>query len=227
MTASAERVFIWSGGAVFVGALAYGAWSYEATWAARRPFEPTALAWNAFLVALFATHHSLFARPAVKDRMTRLVASRLIRTVYVWIASALFTLVCAAWRPVGGQLYDASSWAAVVHAVVQVAGLGIIARAVATIDPLELAGIRTGSSGETLQITGPYRWVRHPIYFGWVLATFGAARMTGDRLAFAGMSLIYLVVAVPWEERWLRASFGAPYAAYQQRVRWRIVPYVY
>ncbi len=80
---------------------------------------------------------------------------------------------------------------------------------------------------ESLQFHGPYRWVRHPLYLGWLLATFGPAHMTGDRLVFAGISLFYLVIAVPFEERSLIGSFGEPYVRYRELVRWRIVPYVY
>jgi protein-S-isoprenylcysteine O-methyltransferase Ste14 len=78
-----------------------------------------------------------------------------------------------------------------------------------------------------LQITGPYRLVRHPIYLGWLLATFGPAHLTLDRLMFAAISAVYLVVAMPIEERALRRSFGEAYARYQERVRWRVVPYIY
>ena len=52
-------------------------------------------------------------------------------------------------------------------------------------------------------------------------------RMTGDRLAFAVIAVVYLIIAVPWEEQSLLQSFGDDYARYQQQVRWRIVPYVY
>ena len=110
---------------------------------------------------------------------------------------------------------------------VQIAGILIIAGAVRAIDALELAGIRPHSEADSLQITGPYRLVRHPLYLGWVLATFGPAHMTGDRLVFAAVSAFYLVIAVPFEERSLIVSFGEQYRRYQELVRWRIVPYVY
>ena len=75
-----------------------------------------------------------------------------------------------------------------------------------------------------LEVGGPYRWVRHPIYFGWVLLVFGSPTMTTGRLLFATISTLYLVVAIPFEERSLRNEFGPAYTSYQQQVRWRLVP---
>jgi protein-S-isoprenylcysteine O-methyltransferase Ste14 len=177
------------------------------------------------LFAAFAVHHSVFARPRVKAWMRSLAPERLHRSIYVWTASLLFLLVCASWAPIGGDLYDVNGWRAYAHAGVQLAGIGIIATAVRRIDPLELAGIHR--STQALQITGPYRWVRHPVYLGWIMAVFAAAHMTADRLLFAAISSFYLAIAVPWEERALERDFPGEYAAYRQRVRWRIVPYVY
>ena len=98
------------------------------------------------------------------------------------------------------------------HAAVQLYGVGLIAQSVRGIDPLELAGIRRESARGPLQIRGPYALVRHPLYFGWVLAVFGAAHMTGDRLAFAAITTLYLVIAIPWEERSLVRCFGEDFA---------------
>jgi protein-S-isoprenylcysteine O-methyltransferase Ste14 len=151
----------------------------------------------------------------------------LIRSFYVWITSVLLIVVCSAWRPVGGEVYAATGIAAWVHAAIQLGGIAMIGRSVATIDPLELAGIRQGARGGVLQISGPYRLVRHPLYLGWLMATLGAAHMTGDRLTFASVTSAYLFVAVPWEERSLIQSFGDDYIRYQRLVRWRIVPFIY
>jgi methanethiol S-methyltransferase len=114
-----------------------------------------------------------------------------------------------------------------VHAAIQVAGLWLIAASVGVIDPLELAGIRSCTRPAGLQVRGPYRLVRHPLYFGWVLMVFGAATMTFDRLVFAVMTTIYLIVAIPWEERSLDRVFGDEYHRYKARVRWRMIPYIY
>jgi protein-S-isoprenylcysteine O-methyltransferase Ste14 len=222
-----ERLFQWAGGAAFAGALAFCAYTFVFVWSRDAAFNGSAIVTDALLFTIFATHHSVFAREVVKRGVARLVPNRLLRSSYVWIASLLLMSVCGLWQAIGGDVYDVGGWRAAAHATVQVAGLLLIAGAVRKIDALELAGIREHTRDEPLQIRGPYRWVRHPLYLGWLLATFGAAHMTGDRLVFAGISALYLVIAMPIEERALRRSFGESYAVYEQRVRWRILPYFY
>ena len=226
-----ERVFQWLGGALFVGALGCCGYSYAEVWssapAGTSAFDGRAIAIDTILFSLFAAHHSVFAREPVKGWLARSVPERLLRSVYVWIASTLLIVVCLAWQPIGGEIYNVRGWRAVLHAAIQLAGIAVVAGAVRTIDALELAGIRAHSTRQSLQITGPYGWVRHPLYFGWLLVTFGAAHMTGDRLIFAVISAFYLVIAVPFEERSLIASFGRDYTQYQRQVRWRMLPYVY
>jgi protein-S-isoprenylcysteine O-methyltransferase Ste14 len=229
-----DRLFVWTGGALFIASLATVAWWYAGPLgrANRAPGTSTgmALALDAVLFSVFALHHSLFARTPLKNAVARLVPASLLRSIYVWIASLLLVTLCALWQPVGGVLYDANAWLTVVLVIVQLTGLGLIARSVAAIDPLELAGIRhTDADKEPspLQTTGPYRLVRHPLYLGWMLIVFGPALLTGDRLAFAAFSSFYLVVAIPWEERSLTAAFGQEYVRYTRQVRWRVIPYVY
>ena len=224
-----ERLFVWGGGALFVLSLAGCAYAYVILWASPAAYAGvwTPVAINAALFAVFACHHSLFARESVKRHIARVVPDRLLRSVYVWTASLLLLIVLASWQPIAGEAYAVSGWRAVVHAAAQLGGVWLIARSAATIDPLELAGIKPASGSDSLQVTGPYRWVRHPLYLGWLLAVFGAAHMTADRLAFAAITTAYLLVAIPWEERSLLRMFGEPYARYQRTVRWRILPYVY
>jgi protein-S-isoprenylcysteine O-methyltransferase Ste14 len=222
-----ERIFRWAGGAVFVGGLAFCAYTFVFVWSRDGEFSGAAVAIDMLLFTVFAAHHSVFAREPVKRAVARLVPDHLLRSSYVWIASLLLISVCGLWLAVGGEVYDVGGWRSAVHAGVQVAGLLVIASAVRKIDALELAGIREHIGSQPLQITGPYRLVRHPIYLGWLLATFGAAHMTTDRLLFAGISALYLVIAMPIEERALRREFGDTYARYADRVRWRVLPYIY
>jgi len=224
-----ERTFAWAGGALFALSLAACAYWYVAIWADRSAPGGgwAAVAMDVALFGIFACHHSLLARERSKRWVARMLPEGLVRSFYVWTASVLFLAVLVCWQPVAGDLYDLQGWSAVLPALVQVLGLWFVVRAVATIDPLELAGIAPESVRGPLQVTGPYRWVRHPVYFGWVLIVFGTAHMTGTRGAFAVISTMYILVAIPWEERALLRVFGAEYAQYRHDVRWRILPYVY
>ena len=222
------RLFVWLGGAVFVGSLIVCAWWFVAVLGrSAPPAGAEAWIWNVLLFSVFAAHHSLFARESVKRWLAAAVPAELVRSVYVWTASLLLIAVCLLWRPIGGELFEVHGGGAVVLAMVQLAGIAVIARAVAAIDPLELAGIRPSSAATPLQVGGVYRVVRHPLYLGWLMATLGAAHMTGDRLAFALITAAYLFAAVPLEERSLVRSFGDDYMRYQRKVRWRIVPFIY
>jgi len=231
---SAARAFAWGGSVMFVASLAWFVYFYYAILghrAAPRDALIPRLASDVLLFTAFAGHHSIFARQGVKQRVTRWIPASLERSVYVWIASILFVIVCAAWRPIpGGELYELMSWGAWLARGVQALGLLLTARAAGVLDTLELAGIRQArhdARAQHILIVGPYRWVRHPLYLGWMLFVFGASTMSADRFAFATMSSAYLLMAIPWEERSLVASVGEPYREYKRLVRWRVVPYVY
>lgn len=222
------RLFVWLGGSIFVIALATTFWTYLVVFARDAPFAGwLAIVADTLLFSCFALHHSLFARDGMKTRIARIVGNPLVRSAYVWIASALLLVVDLSWRPIGGCVYRMTPPAAGVALGVQIAGLWLTVRGAQAIHPLELAGIRNSLQATALQVGGPYRLVRHPLYLGWMLMTFSAAQMTGDRLVFAAISTAYLAMAIPFEERALVRLFGPHYERYRDRVRWRMIPYLY
>jgi protein-S-isoprenylcysteine O-methyltransferase Ste14 len=223
----------WLGGGAFVAALACFLYTYVVTLArpAAAGSVPHAILVDTLLFAVFAAHHSVFARPWAKRWLTRVVRPSLERSFYVWVASLLLVLACAAWQPLPGVIYAHGGWAVLPHGAAVVAGLALTALGARQLAPLELAGIdqarRRRPRPAPLVTSFPYNVVRHPVYLGWVLVVFGVPRMTWSRLLMACLSTAYLVVAVPWEERLLLREFGRAYDEYKQRVRWRIVPWVY
>jgi protein-S-isoprenylcysteine O-methyltransferase Ste14 len=172
-------------------------------------------------------HHSLLARPWARRLVVRVLPDDLVRTSYVWIGSLLLIAMCVFWRPVGDILYHANGLPAVVLRVVQLLGVVIGALAVRRISVRELAGLTPAGSVDELEYGGPYRLVRHPLYLGWVLFFFGASHMTGDRLLFAVVSTVYLIIAMPFEEAGLQRQFGERYLEYRRNVRWRLIPYIH
>lgn len=230
MRAVSARLFTWSGALLFVVSLAYFAFSYSWTFGAPRLDGSTtgAVPWNVTLFTAFALHHSLFARVRVREWMTRIVPPDLERSVYVWIASVLFIVVCAAWRPVPGVAWQADGAALWTLRTLQAAGVWLSVHCAAIIDIRQLAGLRPQAPGlSKFETRGPYGWVRHPIYAGWMLFVFAASPMTMTRLAFAVVSSAYLLIAIPFEERTIRAASGGAYGRYAAKVPWRLIPRVY
>lgn len=225
---SFERAFVWGGAVAFALSLAVTALTWAVIFGRTAPFHGWwPLAVDVALFGAFAAHHSVFARDSVKAALESLVPTRLLRSVYVWTASLLLLVVCATWRPIGGEAYRLTGAAWTLTTLVQLTGAWLGGRSLVAIDFLELAGTRGPEACPTLQRRGPYRLVRHPMHLGLVLLVLGAPHMTGDRLAFAVTTVLYLIIAVRWEERGLERTFGDAYARYRRDVPWRMLPYVY
>jgi len=79
----------------------------------------------------------------------------------------------------------------------------------------------------SLVTSGPYHFVRHPIYSGLILAALGWALLRNGwlTLAYALILFIFFDVKSRREERWLRQKYR-DYEAYQQCVR-KLIPFVY
>jgi protein-S-isoprenylcysteine O-methyltransferase Ste14 len=232
-----KRPFAVIGGVLFVASLLYFAVSYTwrfagmgGPWSVAAAQDPIAI--NILLFSAFALHHSIFARTGIKAWIARVWPPPLERSLYVWVSSLLFLLACVFWQPVPGVLWRVSDPAAMAMQAGQLVALIFILAAARELDVLTLAGIRqvlapAAPAPPTLDDTGPYRLVRHPIYLGWSLLVWLAPTMNGTRFVFAATSCLYLFLAVPFEERDLRRVFGEAYDRYARRVRWRMLPGLY
>jgi len=79
--------------------------------------------------------------------------------------------------------------------------------------------------GHRVVSTGPYAWVRHPMYSGTVLFFVGAPLLLGSwwGVAMAPLFAVLFAIRARIEERALIA--GLPdYADYAARVRYRLLP---
>jgi len=94
------------------------------------------------------------------------------------------------------------------------------------------ASLRLGKSltplplpnGRGLKVVGPYRWVRHPIYLGVLIATGSFTQNLASGVSWVLLVLI-LAVKIELEEHLLRLRYDG-YRAYSQRT-WRVIPWIW
>lgn len=90
------------------------------------------------------------------------------------------------------------------------------------------SGTVTLKQDHTLVQAGPYRWIRHPIYTGLIVALAGSAYAENRFQALLGFVIVVVALVVKlWrEERWMGERFGADYAHYR-RGTWALFPWIF
>ena len=187
----------------------------------------TALAIDAALLAVFAMQHSVMARRWFKERWTQIVPWAIERATFVLCASAALLLLFWQWRPIGIPVWTIESGSArLIVWTLFAAGWGTVLVMTFLINHFDLFGLRQ----VWLPLIGkpytpvpfrtplPYRIIRHPLYFGFLLAFWMTPHMTLAHLVFALATTAYIVLAIQFEERDLLSEHGVSYAEYRRKV---------
>lgn len=188
---------------------------------------PYAVAIDCALLTVFAVQHSVMARRWFKERWTRVVPWALERSTFVLCASLALMLMFWQWRPIGVQVWFVENSAGrTVLWTLFAAGWMIVLVMTFFINHFDLFGLRqvwlplTGKpyTKVAFQTPLPYRLVRHPLYFGFLLAFWMTPNMTIAHLLFAVATTAYIVLAIQFEERDLVREHGPAYAEYRRAI---------
>jgi protein-S-isoprenylcysteine O-methyltransferase Ste14 len=187
---------------------------------------PLAIVVDLALIALFGVQHSVMARAPFKAAWTRIVPAPVERSLYVLLASLCLILLFVLWRPIPGIVWSVSNPVAA-WALWGLFGLGWLIVLVSTflINHFELFGLRqVWGHARGHDIPAPkfrtplfYRFVRHPLYSGFILAFWATPAMSWGHLLLAAGMTIYILIAIVHEERDLVGLFGEDYEAYRGR----------
>jgi len=177
------------------------------------------------LLGLFAFQHSVMARPAFKERWTRIVPKPAERSTYVLMTSVVLALLFWQWRPIPGLVWNIED--PVGNGLLQGLfwlGWVILFASTFMIDHFDLFGLRQ----VYLRLKGRpyrpvpfvqaalYRFVRHPIMLGVLIGHWATPSMSVGHLLFAAATTAYVFVGILLEERDTRKALGENYERYRR-----------
>lgn len=186
------------------------------------------LAVNVGLLGLFAVQHSVMARRGFKRWWTRVIPESIERSTFVLAATVVLALLLWQWRPLAQPvLWSVNDpFGRLVLQSVFWLGWGVLLVSTFLLNHFELFGLRqvwANLRGQALPEPAfhtPlfYRYVRHPLYLGFVLSFWATPHMTAGHLLFAVACTGYILIGIWFEERDLIAQFGQRYRVYREQV---------
>lgn len=182
---------------------------------------------NLVLLGLFAIQHSVMARPAFKRWWTRYIPPAAERSTYVLLSSLLLFLLFWLWQPLPATVWAVENPVGV-FILWALFALGWLTVLLSTfmIDHFDLFGLRQiwlhwrghDYVPPAFRTTALYRYVRHPIMLGFIIAFWATPQMSVGHLLFAIMTTAYILIGVTLEEQDLKKHIGETYRDYQRKV---------
>lgn len=181
---------------------------------------------NVLLLGGFAIQHSVMARPGFKRWWTNIVPKPIERSTFVLLASLMLLLLYWQWRPLPTPIWMVEN--PLGQILLQAAfflGWLIVFLGTFMINHFDLFGLRQVYMNLRnreyvdlgFRIPGFYKFVRHPIMLGFLIAFWATPLMTVGHLLFAVATSGYILIALQLEERDLIHYFGKQYQDYRQK----------
>lgn len=180
---------------------------------------------NLGLVGLFGIQHTIMARGNFKKKIARFLLPAIERSTFVLVTSLILVLLFRFWSPIDGQLWNVES-ALVRNLLYGISVVGWVIALVSTflINHFDLFGVRQtvmyflGRECTPLKFKkiAFYKYVRHPLMLGFLIAFWSTPTMTFGHLCFALAMTVYILIGITFEERELTQLHGTDYTDYRR-----------
>jgi protein-S-isoprenylcysteine O-methyltransferase Ste14 len=165
----------------------------------------TLIAINLGLMGLFAFQHSLMTRPFFKTWWEKFVPAVIERSTYVLLTSLILALLFWQWQPLKDGVWEVvgQPWRLVLQ-LISLVGWLIVLSSTFMINHFELFGLRQiylnlkGAPYRPFPFTVRYlyRFVRHPLMLGFIVAFWATPDMTAGHFIFAVASTGYILIGI-------------------------------
>jgi methanethiol S-methyltransferase len=187
------------------------------------PFA-TSLIIDVVLLGLFAIQHSVMARPGFKKAWKKIVPEVIERSTYVLLSSLALALLFWLWQPLLQVIWEVrNATLALVLQIVFFAGWALVLVSTFFINHFDLFGLRQVFLYKKYTYLGfrtpfLYKFLRHPIMLGFIIAFWSTPKMTLGHLLFAVATTAYILIAIQLEERDMISIHGEAYEDYRRKV---------
>jgi len=181
---------------------------------------------NVALLGLFAVQHTIMARPGFKSWWTSKIPAPMERSTFVLATCIVLTLLFWQWRPMPTAVWHTDNSVAVwALSGLSLFGYLIVLYSSFLIDHFDLFGLRQvvlhyrarKYTHHPFAARSLYKFVRHPLMFGFLLAFWATPSMSQGHLLFAIVTLVYILFGITVEERDLLQFLGDDYKSYRKR----------
>lgn len=181
------------------------------------------------LVCIFGAQHSIMARPRFKKWWTQYIPRAAERSTYVVMTNIALALFFWAWQPIPKAIWKTEPGTMTYYmlTILTFGGFGLVGYVTAIFSHFDFFGLRQvwlfmrGKTYEPLpfSVASLYKYVRHPLYVGWIIAFWAVPGMSIGRALLVSFLTIYMVAATfLFEEPDLIHHFEGQYISYKKNV---------
>lgn len=191
-----------------------------------------ALGFDAVLCSVFFLQHSGMIRKSFQRKLGAIVPGHYHGAIFAIASGVVLIALILFWQPSHQIVAIANGplrW--ILRGAFFLAILGFVwgVRSLGSFDVFGARPIKAEMYDKAprelpLTIRGPYRWIRHPLYFFFLVLLWSNPEITADRLLLNSSWTVWIFVGSVLEERDLVSEFGGPYKEYQKQVP-MLIPY--